>query len=182
MRDPKFRMAPNDVRFEIAGPDALEQAVRLQQYVYARDLGHVPKDETELSARHFVAITSRKVVACFRLLGPETRPFDLEASIDLGSLLGSEARPALVGRLCIHPAYRKVRQSLLISAGLMKLVLQYAAQNRITDLLLYTYPELQNLYRVAGFRDANVVFHHKDWGDIRLMRRSLVHPDHGPLV
>ena len=160
--------------FRVAGGDLIDEVLRFRESVYARDLGHVPRDGNEESACHFVAqMPSGIIVASFRLLGPEARPFDLESSVDLGLLLGPDARPALVGRLCTHPGYRKVSESIPIHGGLLRLALGYAAEHRVTDLLLYTYDNLRNFYRAARFVDTQLLVEHPDWGAVRLMRRHL---------
>lgn len=166
-------MDKGDLIFRVAGPENLEEALHLREAVYERDRGYLPNDQLEDLAKHFVAIASSRVVGYLRLLGPETRPFDLEASVDLRDLLGPDARPALVGRLCIHPSYRRIGKSLPIGTGLLSFILCYAGQHKITDLLLYTYDDLRNFYRAARFVDTNITFHHRDWGKVRLMRRRL---------
>lgn len=165
--------------FEIAGPSLLTEALRFRDAVYARDRGFVPSDQMEGEAQHLVAIAFQGVVGYMRLLGPDVRPFDLEASVDLRCLLGSTARPALVGRLCVHPAYRRIDRSLPIRSGLMDITLNCAAENRITHLLLYTYDDLLVFYRAARFVDTKIIFEHKEWGPVRLMVRQLPGTDTG---
>ena len=161
------------VRFEVASRETLQAAVRLQQTIYNRDRGHTPHEKIDAHAQHFVAIVADTVVGYFRLLGPEARPFDFEDSVDVDRLLGVGARPALVGRLCIDPSYRSVRRSVLVNGGLLRLAIDYARKHDITDLVLYTYDDLRAFYRSARFEDTHIIFQHKYWGRVRLMRRSL---------
>ena len=170
-------MTAAELAFSVAGPLTLPGALRLRDAVYTRDLGHVPQDEMEAFATYLVAIArTEQVVACVRFLGPEARPFDLESSVDLVDLLGRESRPALVGRLCVDPGNRQISKSMRIHTGLMDLTLQYASQRGVTDLLLYTYDNLLRFYRGARFTDTRIQFTHRDWGNVRLMRRLLVDP------
>jgi predicted GNAT family N-acyltransferase len=167
-------MMAEDFDFRLAGPELLAEVLRFRESVYAQDLGHIPRDGNEAVASHFVAqLPSGGVVACFRLLGPEARPFDFESSVDLDRLLGPGARPALVGRLCVHPSYRNASRSIRIHDGLLRLVLRYAADQEISDLLLYTYDNLRRFYRAARFVDTQLLLNHSDWGTIHLMRRHL---------
>lgn len=167
-------MTTNNLIFRIADPDDLEGILRFQHFVYARDLGRIPDDAGAASAHYFVALTpTSAIVASFRLIGPDSRPFDIESSVDLDKLLGPNARPALVGRLCVHPAHRKATESIFIHRGLLRLVLGYASDRQITDLLLYAYSNLQRFYRAARFDDTGVGVTHPDWGPVHLMRRHL---------
>lgn len=166
-------MTRSGLVFEQAGPTTLTEALRFRDAVYTRDRGYLPSNRMDAEAQHFVAIASQQVVGYSRLLGPAARPFDFEESVDLGPLLGPAAKPALVGRLCVHPAYRQARWSLRVSSGLMDLILQYAAQSLITDLVLYTYDDLRAFYRGARFVDTQITFIHKEWGTVRLMLRNL---------
>ena len=160
--------------FGVADASTLPEALRLRDAVYTRDLGHVPQDEMERYAKYLIAVLPpSRVVACFRFLGPCARPFDLECSVDLVSLLGSESRPALVGRLCVDPNNRLASHSVRIHAGLVDLTLHYALQSGVTDLLLYTYDNLVRFYRGAKFVDTNIRFEHRDWGLVRLMHREV---------
>lgn len=160
--------------FQIAGSSDVEEVLRFQDATYLADLGHVPSRSAGPHAKYFVAHDrSGKLVAAFRLLRPESRPFDFEHCLDLAALLGDKARPALVGRLCTDPQVRGVRRSIPIHAGLLRLALSYARADNVSDLLLYTYENLVTFYRAARFADTGMIFTHPEWGPVRLMRLPL---------
>jgi predicted GNAT family N-acyltransferase len=168
---------PSGLRFQVADSELAKRAIKLRESVYGRDLGHVPDDGLDDRATHFVAVATRgEVISSFRLLGPELRPFDLESSVDLEALLGCDARPALVGRLCVHPAYRRIPHSVSVHTGLLELALCYCRENKISDLLLYTYDNLRRFYRAARFVDTCQMVNHPDWGTVHLMWRHLRDP------
>jgi predicted GNAT family N-acyltransferase len=160
--------------YEVAEGKLAAEAVRFYSDIYRRDLGRIPPDSYDSVATHFLARGSAgQVVAACRLLGPSTRPFDFEHLVSLAELLPSNARPGLVGRLCVHPQYRNIAVSLPIQYGLIGVLVGFSRSIGVTDLILYTYDNLRSLYRVGGFEDTTVSFSHQFWGVVRLMRRKL---------
>lgn len=159
-----------DLRFVIAGPEQIQEAMALRHRVYRRDVGDLRDDGLDERGVHFAAINrGGRMVATFRLVGPEHRPFDLEASVNLSLLLPEDARPALVGRLCVDPDFRSIRTSLEIHEGMRRLLAEYVSTAGISDLLLYTYRNLMGYYRGLGFRDTGITFAHPAWGSVSLM-------------
>ena len=154
----------------IADSEQVQEAMALRHRVYRRDVGDLKDDGLDKKGVHFAAISRGKgMVATFRLMGPELRPFDLEASVNLGTLLPKDARPALVGRLCIDPGFRSLRISFSIHQGMHRLLAEYVSRRKVSDLLLYTYQHLILYYRGLGFRDTGITFDHREWGSVSLM-------------
>jgi len=73
----------------------------------------------------------------------------------------------------VHPDFRNASLSIPIHRSLATTMIEYAKSNGVTDLLLYTYDNLVNFYRLGGFDDTRIMFHHRYWGDVRLMRRRI---------
>lgn len=165
--------------FKVAEAEERVAALELCRQVYQADLGHVPVDGRDESAYHLVAIDSAgEIVAGFRVVGPETRPFDFEKSLDLDSILGPDRLPALIGRLTIRREHRGVRKAAFLQIGLLKLAHTFAVRRGITDFFLYTYPNLINFYRGSFFDLLDVTFDHPDWGAVHLMRMNVTELPH----
>ena len=160
---------------EVACGDAISEALTFLADVYRRDLGAVPTEEP-CSDEVYMLVRGHRgaVVASCRLLGPAARPFDFEDAVCLAKLEPPPTSPALVGRLCVHPDFRNASLSLPIHRSLAITMIEYAQSSGVTDLLLYTYANLVNFYRMGGFSDTHITFHHRFWGDVRLMRRRIV--------
>jgi predicted GNAT family N-acyltransferase len=150
-----------DFTFKTADAEERRHALRLRRDVYSGDLGHVPEDDTDDRANHFVAtIRSGDIVAAFRILGPRERPFDLEQYVDLRSIAPPDRTLALIGRLCIRPDYRAIRHSAFIQMGMLKLAHTFAERERISDFVMYTFPHLLAFYRSAYFSETGQTFLH----------------------
>jgi hypothetical protein len=161
--------------FRVAAGEERTRALELQHQVYAEDLGHVPEDSFDARAHFLVACADNGgVVAVFRLVGPEQRPFDLEAFVNVKEILAPGRIPALVGRLCIRRDHRNISKHMFLQIGLFKLAYAFAEKRGITDLLLYTYPKLIAFYRGALFNLVNRTFEHPDWGTVHLMHLDLL--------
>lgn len=165
-----------DLTFKKAASESeRERAMALQREVYERDVGHVPNDEYDRAAHYFVVLNSKDdMVATFRIVGPEQRPFDIERIRDLSTIIAADRSPAVIGRLCVRPDYRLVSAKMFLPFGVLKLIHAFATKNGITDLLLYTYPHLRNFYRSAFFREVGGTIDHPDWGRIHLMHLDLI--------
>jgi len=160
--------------FKVAEAEERAAALDLCRQVYQEDLGHVPIDGRDDIANHLIAVDTRgDVVAGFRVVGPESRPFDFEQSVDLDAILGPARRPALIGRLTIRREYRSVRKAAFLQIGMLKLAHAFAERQGITDFFLYTYPNLINFYRGSFFDLLDVTFEHPDWGSVHLMRMNV---------
>lgn len=155
-------------RFQVARGAERERALAFQSEIYARELPHVPGDEA--GAILLVATDADgAIVASFRLLPPEVRPFDFESLVDVSDLLAPSTRAALVGRLCVRPDHREIRRGMFLHTSLLKLTQLYLVAHGITDLFLYTFDHLLSFYRVAFFRNLERPFVHPEWGRIHLM-------------
>lgn len=160
--------------FKVAGPDEVEAARALQRATFIEHHGCYTTDAWEDRARHFVIYDTRgELLATFRLVGPDQRPFDLEATVDLSRILEPGRAPALVGRLCIRRDAATPAQYVMLPAGVLKLAYDYSMRHGITDLLLYTYPKLLNFYRRAFFREFDMV-DHEVWGRMHVMHLDLL--------
>ncbi len=148
--------------------------MHLREVVYGRDLGHVPADGLDDRSYHLIARThGGEVIAAFRIVGPEHRPFDFEQFVPLDTIIAPGGVPALIGRLCVRPDYRPVGKGIYLQFGLLKLAWDFCAKNSITDLFLYTYDNLIEFYRGAFFELLEFSFNHPDWGGVRLMHLDL---------
>lgn len=145
--------------FKEATQDERAQAIALFREVYSRDIGHVPEDAFDPVAHHLIAKTpAGEVVASFRLLGPNQRPFDIERFCDLSPHLSPEAVPALLGRLSVRHDMRSIHQAVVIQLGMLKLAILFAKNHAITDLFLYAMPHLITFYRGAFFKPLDCTF------------------------
>lgn len=159
---------------EAVGPER-ERALELQNQVYIDDLGLVPTDPFDADAHFLIARTDAgDVVAVFRLVGPEQRPFDFEALVTLAEIIAPDRTPALVGRLCVRRDHRNVSKHMFMQIGMFKLAYAFAEKHGITDLFLYTYPNLIAFYRGGLFELVDRTFKHPDWGEVHLMHLDLV--------
>lgn len=147
--------------FKVADPRERAQAFELQREVYGVDVGHIPHDDFDERAYYLIAQDRKQeVVAAFRVVGPEQRPFDLERFVDLSPLIAADRSVALVGRLCIRHSYREVSRKLILPVAMMKLAFVFARKHSFTDFVMYTFPHLLNFYRRAFFRTIDLTFEH----------------------
>jgi predicted GNAT family N-acyltransferase len=161
--------------FKVASAPEAERAIALRREVFLETFGRMPEDDLDATAHHLVAVNAAgEVVAAFRLLGPEHRPFDVEAMMDFGTVVPSTRTPALIGRLAARKDHRGIGQTMFLQMGLMKLGYEFAAKHGITDYVLYTYPHLTSFYRAMFFEPIGEPIDHPAWGDLRLMRLDVV--------
>jgi predicted GNAT family N-acyltransferase len=162
--------------FKAADAGEREVALGLRREVYSKDVGHAPDDASDDRARHFVAKTlDGDLVAAFRVLGPEERPFDLEKYVSLQQLVPPPKRAALIGRLCIRHDYRPIARSVYIQTGMLRIAHEYASRNAITDFVMFTFPYLRAFYRSAYFSEVGLTFEHPGY-------RSTMHVMHLDLM
>jgi len=160
--------------FKVADPAEIEAARALQRQTFIEHHGRLPVDSAETGAHQFVIYDSKgDLVGTFRIVGPEQRPFDLEKTVDLSTVLKPGRSPGLIGRLCIRRDLPTAGEYMMIPAGVLKLAYQFSRKHGITDLLLYTYPKLLNFYRRAFFREFDTV-DHDVWGVMHVMHLDLV--------
>jgi predicted GNAT family N-acyltransferase len=157
--------------------DAVEREELLTQrrIIFENDLGHMPDDGLDDAACHLIARSSDSgIVAAFRLVGPELRPFDFECAYPLADFVGSGRRPAMLGRLWVRQDYRRVERSVVLFQGLMRLALRLSDEKQFSDYFLITLDRLVKFYRAARFKDVGVVFQHHGWGPVRVMHLDIV--------
>jgi len=163
------------IDFAVATASDMGEVLALQDAVYRSEYGFVPDDGLDDRAIHFVGRLSEQgvIIATFRLVGPECRPFDFEVAVNVEGLVSPGGSAATIGRLCLDPVYRAARTSMKIHFGLLDLGSRYALSKGITDFFLITYPRLVNFYRKAGFRVCGESFDHPKWGVVSVMHSKL---------
>jgi predicted GNAT family N-acyltransferase len=167
------------ITFQVAAGSDRSRVLEFRRRVYATDWPNVPVDEVidklDASAHQLMAIdASGEVIAAFRIVPPESRPFDLEYYISLSPILGSDRAPAEIGRLCVAHDNRQVRSNPFMHIGLLKLAYDFSARLQLTDLVLTALPKLRAFYRVGFFREIGVTFTHNTWGKVHVMHLDLV--------
>lgn len=170
-------MPPRATVFPIltqASPRVRREAVRLERDVYSEEYGTIPQPEP--GASYFAAINeSDRVVASFRILGPEYRPFDFER-IQPDSTRVLPHNIGIIGRFCVHKDYRVATSSVMIHQGFLRLALDFATENRLTHLVMYTFPPLIGLYRRARFSEVSSAFYHPGYRQpMTIMLRPIEH-------
>jgi predicted GNAT family N-acyltransferase len=147
--------------FKVANSGEAIQALALQGTVYEEDVGHVPSDTFDHSATYFVALDARRtVVATFRIVGPEQRPFDVEEHVDLNKFIPQNRALGLIGRLCVRRDHRGIGRSGFLPLEMFKLAYLYSKSVGITDLVMYTFPDLVAFYKRVFFRELCATFNH----------------------
>lgn len=164
--------------FVVASTGERDQAIALVDTTYESDLGHKPSDEFNDRGMFLVAKVGEEIVGVLRYLPPWVRPFDLEAFVDLQEFDRSDRRLGLIGRLCVLPEYRKVHQGQLVQLGLLRLACAVSRELRVSDILLYSFPELVRMYRSVCFEPIGHKFVHplaqRPMETLRLDLRSLL--------
>lgn len=164
-------MMTDKFRIEEAGPLARLEALRLEEQIYRRDHGFVANPED--SAVYIIARCERNsVVASFRILGPEARPFEFEATAPL-DFLPPGSRPALIGRLCVRDDFRSASAQMALHLELLRAAFVHAEEKGFTDFVQFTFPRLVVFYRRALFLPVNRSFFHEGYGQ----RMELMHLD-----
>lgn len=150
--------------FKVADHDEKARAIRFQEEVYKEELGHAPDDSRWPAAHYLIALDAdQSLLATARLVGPDQRPFEIERYVDLSSLFPANCAVALAGRLCVHPAHRRVPRSMFILTGLLKLTYAFATNQAWTDLIIYPRTELVEFYRGALFEESGLTFVEPDF-------------------
>lgn len=154
-------MRPRATAFPILTPATARvrrEALRLERDVYYEEYGTVPQPEP--GATYFAAINEHdEVVASFRILGPEYRPFDFER-IQPDSTRVLPHNIGIIGRFCVRKDYRFASSSVTIHQGFLRLALDFASENRLSHLVMYTFSPLIGLYRRAQFSEVSSAFYH----------------------
>jgi len=158
------------LRIERASAADRRRAHELEAEVFGRDHEYV--QPVEPGGTYFVAKDpAGAVVASFRILGPDCRPFEAEQWVDL-DFLGAERRVALIGRLVVRPDHRAAGR---LPVDLMRAAYAHCCDQGYTDLLMHTFRELGPFYERALFRLCDVRFHHPGFGrELEILRLDLV--------
>lgn len=163
-----------EVEFRIATDRDREAMLQARAAIYLGDFGHNADDGGDIGSHHLVAVdAANRVVAGFRLLGPEHRPFDFESAFDLSMAVCAGRRPALLGRLFVRPDFRSAAKSAHLLQGLLDLGSQFAQEHNLTDFYIYTFDHLIRFYRRAGFESLGVSLYHEHWRTLYLMRKTI---------
>ncbi len=171
-----LRRLLDQFQFVRADADDRTAALQLRRAVYTADLGHVPEDESDDVAEHFVAKSPNgDLIAAFMIVGPDHRPFDFERFVDLSPVVLPGRRAALIGRLCIRRDNRDAKRSTIIQLGMLKLAYDFSVGSEITDLVMFTFPHLVTFYRRHFFNEVGGTFHHVGYNrDMHVMLLDVV--------
>lgn len=164
----------NSTRIERATVADRQRAVALEAQVYADEHAHVPP--VEHGATYFVAKTvGDDLIASFRILGPEHRPFDFEQQSAL-PFLETGRRVALIGRLCVRPDFRTTGRQAALPVEMLRVARAHCEHEGYTDLVMYTFPKLCRFYERALFRRCHASFHHDGYHtEMEILRLDLMH-------
>ena len=166
---------PEAFTFKLSEPEEIDEVLRFRSQVYNLDLGKNPDDGFDGGACHLIVLNHiRAVVAAYRIVWPQSRPFEFEEALPLDRLVARGRSPAMIGRLCISPDYRTVKHSAVILPGLLRLASRVAASAKITDYYMCALPRLVKFYQRASFRELGVTIEHPDWGDLSIMRMKII--------
>ena len=171
--------------YKVANETEKLGALALRNAIYAQEREYVPGDSLDAVAYQLVACTpEREVVACFRMVTQENRPFDLESFVSLEEILASDSVPAEVGRLCVRTDYRYVAKGHFLHYGLFKISCLLAAKLGVTDFVMYTFGSLVRFYRGVHFIETGKRFFHPGYHEtmhvMRLNFRSLANEGSKP--
>jgi predicted GNAT family N-acyltransferase len=159
--------------FKVAAGKERLRAVEFRNRVYEQEFGDAATDELESRAFYLVACAvAGEVVATFRLVAE--RPFEVERYVDLGDSIAPSRRAAELGRLCVQPEWRRIRQQTFLHLGMLKLAIEFAQQRDITDFFIGALGSLRNFYGRALFRPLGLSYHHPVGGVLHVMRLDLV--------
>jgi len=161
--------------FKVASEPERRLALNLRRQVYRTELGHDGIDSFDDRAYHLIACTANgDVVASLRIVGPESRPFDLESVAPLIDLLGPSRRLGEISRFCIKPDLRHLTKGQSIHLGMFKLAYEFALRHSLTDFVTLALPHLSRLYSMALFRPLMAEIKHPTWGPVQLMHLDLM--------
>jgi len=162
------------LRFMVAAGQDRERAVEMTRQVYLDEFGQDTDDGFDAGAHFLIAcIESGEIAATSRVVGPEQRPFEIEAFVNLSEFLSPDRVPALVGRLTVRRDLRTVNRHTFIQIGMLKLAYVFAQKQGITDFVLFTFPHLLAFYRGALF-EPRQAFEHPEWGPVHVMHLDLL--------
>ncbi|MCK6553850.1 GNAT family N-acetyltransferase [Candidatus Binatia bacterium] len=161
--------------FSVAGATETSEVLALRRTVYTAALNNEGVDSFDTTADHLMARgPDGTIVAAFRLLGPEQRPFPIEGFVDIDKLLLGARTPAYLDRFVIREDQRTISSRQFIPLGMLKLAILRARQRAITDFLILSLPHLRSLYRSAFFRPFAEAFKHPVWGEVYPMHLDIL--------
>lgn len=170
-----------DIR--IATRQLRSRAVELEREIYRSDHGHAPQIEPE--ATYFAAQTGTgEVVASFRILGSNHRPFEFEQYLQPGCLTIREP-VGLIGRLCVRHDYRSVSKQASLMRELMAKAFSHFLETGLNSVVMFTFPRLRLFYERALFQSTGITFFHPGYNqqmeimvlDVQLVRKLLCDRD-----
>lgn len=153
------------------------RALELRAEIYEQELGHHGIDDFDERAHQLIALdASGEMVAAFRILSPDQRPFEIEQFVNLQGFIATGRSPAQIGGLWIRRGDRRMRGRALLPLGMLKLAYAFARRHEITDLVMRTHiAQLREFYRRALFRSLDHLgFQHPLWGEVYVMHLDLV--------
>jgi predicted GNAT family N-acyltransferase len=163
------------LNFRVATGRQIEAAIQARAATFLKDFGHIGDDGNDGIGQQLVAIDQTgAVVAGFRLLGPEARPFPFESVLDLSDSVAHGARPALLGRLFVRHDFRVIDRSTYLLAGLFDLAREFAVTNEISEFYISAFHHLKRLYARAGFCDLGIAIEDRHWRTLHLMRMPVI--------
>jgi hypothetical protein len=163
----------------VNGKDA-DCALDIRRRVYIEEFGFDlggsgPRDPIDDRSYQLLASTADgEPVGSLRLT--DTRPFEIEAFLDIGPYLEQGRRPAEITRLCILAPYRRISRATFVHLAILKEVLRLAWQVGVTDFIASTREELKPFYDYLLFETyPGAVYYHPEIGNTKhtLMRLDL---------
>lgn len=159
---------------KVAGSAELVEALRLRAAIYSEELGFHGVDFADRTALHIVALRDEELVGALRLIGPSPLPLEIEQYTRPEA---ATSRTMQIGGFWIGKNYRRVTGS---NIGLFNAfgtaISRCARRLGVCSILLRTHiPEVEPLYRAAGFRRVPTLdFVHPMWGPVYAMRLQVV--------
>ncbi len=156
-------------------------AISLFREVYIADVGFVPTDSMDSVAHHLVALTPNgRMVGTIRLIGAEARPFPVEDHVNLAAILSADRAVGLLDHFAIAPEFRRISKNLFLQFALLKLAFEKARVLKLTDLVIYSLPSLQRLYRSASFELTELKFVFPSFGrEMSLLKMDITRLEAG---
>jgi len=169
----------HEFHFSLARGGDRAEAIEHRRRIYTDELGYHGVDAFDAVAQHIVARSvDGEMVGASRLLGPETRPLEIEQHLDLTDVVLPDSRPAQIGGLWVRPEVRSMRSGYMLPLALLRCLVQIAERHSVTDLVLRTHvTSVKSLYLRAGFvEQPRAEFFHPSWGTVFVMTLDLRRP------
>lgn len=155
MHNTPRRVRLDGLTFEIAGSERREAILQLRGAIYRDELRY-PAEAAEWGAAdnkalHLIAFAGDVPVGAMRLLGPSSRPFELEGSVDLSPFVRAEHPPGEITRFCVVREFRTITRGLQLQTGLMRLLHEGCRRSEIQDVFICARPSARQLYEFLLF-------------------------------